>query len=55
MTGAVWRPTRREAYPVLGIEKLHDDGAHADVVVEWPAIGPDLAMSVPRSQIEVRP
>ncbi|UYL87883.1 hypothetical protein SEA_MALISHA_54 [Gordonia phage Malisha] len=55
MTSAVWRPNRREAYPVLGVEKLHDDGVHADVVVEWPAIGPELATLVPRIQIEVRP
>ena len=52
MTSAVWRPNRREAYPVLGVEKLHDDGVHADGVVEWPAIGPGLAKTVPLSQIE---
>jgi hypothetical protein len=52
VTAAVWRPNRREAYPVLGVERLHADGVHADVVVEWPALGPGLAKTVPLSQIE---
>lgn len=52
MTGAVWRPTEREAYPVLGVEGYR--GEYADVVVELPATGPNL-ITVPVEDIRVSP
>ncbi|ALY07681.1 hypothetical protein SEA_MCKLOVIN_43 [Gordonia phage Mcklovin] len=35
MAAAVWRPTEREAYPVLGIEEFRCNGTVA-AVVELP-------------------
>lgn len=52
MTAAVWRPTRREAYPVLGVEGYR--GEYADVVVDLPATGPNL-ITVPVEDIRVSP
>lgn len=52
MTAAVWRPTEREAYPVLGVEGYR--GEYADVVVELPATGPNL-ITVPVEDIRVSP
>lgn len=52
MTSAVWRPTRRETYPVLGIESYCGDLVEA--VVELPATGPNL-ITVPVEDIRVSP
>ena len=52
MSAAVWRPTRREAYPVLGVEGYR--GEYADLVVELPATGPNL-ITVPVEDIRVSP
>lgn len=52
MTAAVWRPTRREAYPVLGVDGY--SGEYADVVVDLPATGPNL-ITVPVEDIRVSP
>lgn len=52
MTSAVWRPNRRESYPVLGIERYC--GEYADAVVDLPATGPQL-ITVPVEDIRVSP
>ncbi len=52
MTAAVWRPTEREAYPVLGVESY--DGRCADAVIELPD-GATAVTSIPLCDIEVRP
>ncbi|QFP97014.1 hypothetical protein SEA_SUERTE_43 [Gordonia phage Suerte] len=52
MTAAVWRPTRREAYPVLGVESY--GGHYADVVVDLPSTGP-TRITVPVEDIRVSP
>ena len=51
MTAAVWRPTPREAYPVLGIEGYSN--RCADAVVELPD-GATALTSIPLCDIEVR-
>lgn len=52
MTSAVWRPNRRETYPVLGVEGYCGDLVEA--VVELPATGPNL-ITVPVEDIRVSP
>ncbi|QTF81753.1 hypothetical protein SEA_BEEGEE_50 [Gordonia phage BeeGee] len=52
MTAAVWRPTAREAYPVLGVQSF--DAECADIVADLPAVGPELFTAVPIMSIEVR-
>lgn len=52
MTSAVWRPNRRESYPVLGIHSYSGDLVEA--VVELPATGPNL-ITVPVEDIRVSP
>ncbi|MCR8897258.1 hypothetical protein NWF34_09890 [Gordonia sp. GONU] len=52
MTAAVWRPTEREAYPVLGVESYSN--RCADAVVELPD-GAKSRLPIPLCDIEVRP
>ncbi|QAY17648.1 hypothetical protein SEA_MARTEENA_44 [Gordonia phage Marteena] len=52
MTAAVWRPTRRETYPVLGIQSF--GGEYAAAVVDLPATGPQL-ITIPIEDIRVSP
>ncbi|QOI66878.1 hypothetical protein SEA_BOSNIA_48 [Gordonia phage Bosnia] len=52
MIGAVWRPTRREAYPVLGIQGYIGD--YAVSVVDLPATGPQL-ITIPIEDIRISP
>ncbi len=52
MTVAAWRPTRREAYPVLGVESY--SGQYADVVVDLPSTGPNL-ITIPVEDIRISP
>lgn len=53
MTTAVWRPTEREAYPVLGVESY--DGRGADIVVELATGDAHFMQSAPLEQIQVLP
>ncbi|QSM00082.1 hypothetical protein SEA_CASHLINE_43 [Gordonia phage Cashline] len=52
MTAAVWRPSPREAYPVLGIEKFRCNGTVA-AVVELPD-GSKCELTAIADDIEVR-
>ncbi|QLF84187.1 hypothetical protein SEA_PYTHEAS_47 [Gordonia phage Pytheas] len=52
MTAAVWRPTRREAYPILGIQNYC--GEYAAAVVDLPATGPQL-ITIPTEDIRISP
>lgn len=55
MTTAVWRPSRDESYPVIGVEGYDADGLHAEIVTHMPGwVGPDRA-KVPLRQIKLRP
>ncbi|WP_431840687.1 DUF7323 domain-containing protein [Gordonia hongkongensis] len=53
MTAAVWHPSPREMYPVLGIEKFRCNGTVA-AVVELPD-GSTCELTAITDDIEVRP
>lgn len=51
----MWRPSRDESYPVIGVEGYDADGLHAEIVTHMPGwVGPDRA-KVPLRQIKLRP
>ncbi|UYL86898.1 hypothetical protein SEA_RAVENCO17_45 [Gordonia phage RavenCo17] len=52
MTVAVWRPARRETYPVVGIQGY--EGEYTAAVVDLPATGPQL-ITIPTEDIRVSP